>query len=281
MSPIYHNRGLVLPFVSSTLNHLALLTRSRAYRKLQAMAILHRGKPRHEPGVTRYCGRTVNFLDSHSFLYAWDDIMVNGVYDIGDADNPHLVDCGANIGLAQLYWKLRYDSFTSVCFEPDKEIFAMLQRNLVAWDCRTEAHCAAVGANAGEGVFLATGADDGHLAAEGSSVSGVKTEVRRLSPFLERPVDLLKIDVEGSEWGVLEEIRPRLEFVKRLFLECHDGRDSPQRLPDILALLKAAGYRCYTTTAQGSSTPLSKFEVTRDGFDQTTHVFALRPEVIR
>jgi hypothetical protein len=184
MNPIYHNRGLALPFVSSALDHVSLLARSRAYRKLQMLAILHRGRPRYDPGLIHYQDRAVNFVDSHTFLYAWDDIMVNGVYDIGAADCPHLIDCGANIGLAQFYWKLRYDSFTSVCFEPDPRIFETLQRNLAAWDCPTESHRAAVGAHPGQAPFLATGADDGHLAGEGSPASERKSKCAAYLRFL-------------------------------------------------------------------------------------------------
>jgi len=283
MSPIshYHSRGLVWPFLQSAVGHCREFIQSSAYRKLQQVAILNRGKKRHEPGAIHYQGKSIRYIDLHSFLYAWDDIMVKSIYDIGEVDQPYLIDCGANIGLAQCYWKIRYQNFSSICFEPDKLAFTTLHQNLQAWQCTTKAHQAALGASDTQAQFVAAGADAGHLLANGEDAVTEWVPIKRLSSYLDRPVDLLKIDIEGAECEVLEEIKNQLHLVKRIFIECHDHHDRPQKYAHILRLLDESGFRYYTVPGHGSEAPFSAIHLTSDGFDQNTHIFAIKPAYLQ
>ena len=43
--------------------------------------------------------------------------------------------------------------------------------------------------------------------------------IRRLSPFIHKKVDYLKIDVERAEFEILTEIQSKLHLVKQLHLE--------------------------------------------------------------
>ena len=45
---------------------------------------------------------------------------------------PRILDCGANIGLATLYFKLLYPGACITCFEPGAEAFRVLEANISA-----------------------------------------------------------------------------------------------------------------------------------------------------
>ncbi|MBI5619342.1 FkbM family methyltransferase, partial [Candidatus Gottesmanbacteria bacterium] len=47
-----------------------------------------------------------------------------------------------------------------------------------------------------------------------------------LSNYITKPVDLLKMDIEGSEQMVLEEIEHKLSFIREIVMEYHGTRTS-------------------------------------------------------
>jgi FkbM family methyltransferase len=257
---------------------LIRLIRDKEYRLLQTPGFLPRTKARGQPGKISYRGLPVAYVDAPSLISAWDEIFVNRIYDIGEASHPHFVDCGANIGLAELYWKCRYPDFTSACFEPDPGIYKVLVSNLSAWRCATEAVQRAVGAADGFAGFAGDGADSGRLLAKSAASVGQTTTVRvtRLSPFLERPVDLLKIDVEGAELEVMEECRHALGNVKRVFVECHSLVGKEQDYMDVLCILRECGFRCYPDAIVGPRAPLSTGIKPYRGIDLNLNVFGVR-----
>jgi hypothetical protein len=64
-----------------------------------------------------------------------------------------------------------------------------------------------------------------------------------VSDFIQGPVDLLKLDVEGAEWEVLEELRDsgKLRQVARLIIEYHHRLQDGRKLSGFLRLLEEAG----------------------------------------
>ena len=72
----------------------------------------------------------------HAYRY-WDlaflvdEVFLDGTYDIGPLpDNPVIVDCGANIGVATFYFVHTYPGAQVIAFEPDPSSFAMLTENV-------------------------------------------------------------------------------------------------------------------------------------------------------
>jgi FkbM family methyltransferase len=278
MSSIYHTRGFWQALLRQPAWHLREWSRNAAYRALHRFhRKLHR-LPRKVPARVSYAGRTIELVDGPSFLSAWDEIFVNRIYDVpvDDGAVPTLVDAGANIGLAALYWKLRYGKFNYLGFEPDSDIAACCRRNLAAWSVSGQLIEAAVGSVQGSTTFVPDGADGGHVVSATVAAAQTRTVlVQRLSAHLPANVDLLKIDVEGAEPEVLADVEPHLHRVRALFVEWHScpGRHG---LGVAISRLESAGFDCYAQVGLGPARPFLQ-RPTPGAFAQNLNLYAVRP----
>jgi FkbM family methyltransferase len=273
----YHERSHVRATCLPGWRHLRTWIGRPDYRRLFRFARALRRLPRFTDGAVDVAGREIRFVDAPSFLSAWDEIFVNRIYDIGECGYPpRLIDVGANIGLAALYWKQRYDRFTYLGFEPDPDIAAVCRRNLAAWEVGGELiECAVTGAGTSVS-FERDHADGGRVAPGGGGPSGLTVAARRLSQYLDDPVDLLKIDIEGSEREVLEEIAAKLGRVRRVFVEVHSRSGAPQPTAAVLAVLQTAGFRCYLHQIGGPDRAFAVIPAPDGDYDQLLNVYAVR-----
>lgn len=133
-----------------------------------------------------------------------------------------IFDFGANIGLATLYFRDKFPCAEIFAFEPDKDTFKILERNVNGYTGITLFN-GAVGLESGMLNFYhsETGKTSGLIKEFvndfNSKVSSVQVHAIRetLTPYFERNV-LIKLDIEGLEMDLLEEIA-RLPFQKA----CH------------------------------------------------------------
>src|SRR5262249_36214796 len=156
------------------------------------------------------------------------------------------LDCGANIGLASLFFKQLYPGARITAFEADPAIAAMLAANLRengASDVQTVA--AAVWTTNGDVDFDADGADAGSIRF-GSAHRGaapLRVPARRLRDVIDdEPIDLLKLDIEGAEADVLDDSFDRLANVRALLVEVHEVRPDRRQSSRVLDLLDRAGF---------------------------------------
>lgn len=268
-----HTHGALRAIAKPLWLHCRDTWRSPEYRALHRFARQLRSTGGHRP--VRFAGRTIQVGDGPSFLSAWDEIFVSGIYDVGTAGPaPRLVDAGANVGLAALYWQLHYPGFHYTGFEPDPAVAALCRANLAAWRVEGELHEAAVTGREGTVGFAADGADGGRVTP--GATGGRVVRSMRLAPFLAAPVDLLKIDIEGAELEVLRDSAGRLSAVRNIFVEVHSRPDRPQALPEILAILERAGFRCHLQVGFAAPQPLRATVVSPGGFDSQVNVFGVR-----
>jgi FkbM family methyltransferase len=163
---------------------------------------------------------------------------------------PVIIDAGSCIGMSVLYFKSVYPAARITAFEPDPEVCGVLRRNLErngAGDVRIVN--AGLGAAEGTATFTQDGADGGSMVAGGGGAKQVTIQVTRLSPYLDQPVDFLKMNIEGMEGDVFAEIEPKLANVKELAFEYHGFHDLPQNLGKILQILDRQGFRYAVTDA--------------------------------
>ncbi len=216
---------------------------------------LHVTLERRSPAGTvrfRFLGYDVESFSYATLLMLFRDIFMAGVYDLSlPAEQPRIVDAGANIGMATLYFSHRHPGSRIWAFEPDPRAFQLLQRN--------------VSRNRLENVtlFNAALADrDGTLpfyydeAAPELLIMSVHQERlprnRSMVPCLKLStavppgtLDLVKMDIEGAEGMVVAELAAsgRMTDIHRLLLEYHHGIGSvPSRLGDFLTLLENNGF---------------------------------------
>jgi FkbM family methyltransferase len=233
--------------------------------------------PRYRAATTRLFGKGLALVDAASFLVEFDEIFGRRLYDFpAGAPDPLIIDCGANIGLATIFWKQRFPASRIIAFEPDPAVFAALEQNVRTFGLHgVTLHASAVWTAETSLEFRAEGGASGRLApgAQGDRILRVPTV--RLRDFLSGRVDLLKVDIEGAETEVLADCVDRLGDVDRLFVEYHSDREEPQTLHCILSLLQDAGFRYHLTEALASPRPF----VSRPdsfGMDLQLNVFAFR-----
>jgi FkbM family methyltransferase len=275
-------RAAVAPFAHGPATSLARFWREPEYRQHLALQVQLAGLPRHEAATVDCGGFRLELVDAPSFLAAHYDIFVEEIYRFPFAhDAPSVVDLGANVGLATLWFKRHYPRARIVALEPDPAIFACLERNVranglsdvelvnqAAWDADTELD------------FFPDGADGGHAAERDMSESGarrpVKVKALAIDRFLgARPIDFLKIDIEGAEDVVVAACRPLLPRVGCLFIEYHSRSATPSRLGAIVAALEEAGFRLHVENARRRTRPFCRAD-TQGAFDMQLNLFAWR-----
>ena len=183
--------------------------------------------------------------DVVSFVWQYKEIMVDRCYDFKtNATHPVIYDCGANVGLASLFFAKQFPDSIIKAFEADKNISVIAQKNLAANKViNVEIINKAVWVNTEELSFASEGADGGSLISDGGNKQMV--QAIRLRDWLEREtrVDMLKMDIEGAESEVILDCENSLSHVQHLFLEYHSYSSQPQMLPEILGILKKNGLR--------------------------------------
>lgn len=213
----------------------------------------------------RLFGHPISYDSAGLLLFLFDEIFVEEHYRYeAPTDSPRIIDAGANIGMAALYFKLLYPQSRIVCIEPTGASYKLLKQNvgsLSGVETRQLALAAKQGtidftvSNALDGGDLAASASKydvlGKLGHQESDIKHERVPTDSLNRFLEEPVDLLKMDIEGAEGEVLEAARRNLGKISRIFLEHHELPNNLS-LTETERLLKSAGFSV-TVTDQGTS----------------------------
>src|ERR1700736_4768148 len=78
-----------------------------------------------------FAGRPIQVADADSFLGSYKEIFFDKVYAFPSVTpRPLIIDGGANIGLATLFFKRIYPQSRVIAFEADPAIFALLEQNI-------------------------------------------------------------------------------------------------------------------------------------------------------
>jgi FkbM family methyltransferase len=196
-------------------------------------------------------GMPVFFHDYYWLLEMYEDIFLRRQYEFETANPvPVIVDAGSNIGLAILFFKRLFPGATVLGFEPDPDTFELLTRNVEAnrlqgvrlrnealYDGREELDLFGDPSVPGSPQMTTSGA---RLAGAPRRVSAT-----RLSKHMSEPVDFLKIDIEGAERVVLDELEQagKLPLVGRMAIEYHHHMEAGEDgLAGLLATLERGGF---------------------------------------
>ncbi|QOY54069.1 FkbM family methyltransferase [Candidatus Sulfurimonas marisnigri] len=171
----------------------------------------------------------VSFLDFDLFKYLYKEIFLsNEYYFTADNKQPYIIDCGSNIGMSILYFKTIYPESKIIAFEPGKETYACLLKNIENNNLdNVAAYEVALSDKEGFIDFFYDEDDVGSLLM--SSVQerlpkqkrSVKSEL--LSSYIDKEVDFLKMDIEGAEMSVITELcnSGKIKYIKKMVIEYH------------------------------------------------------------
>jgi len=202
----------------------------------------------------RVLNYSVNVLDYNSFWLLFCEVFLLREYAFDSGDAPTILDCGANIGMTTLFIKWIHPDSRIVCFEPNPDAFRCLEKNVHDNGLdQVDLHEAAVSDN--EGLVTFYSSESGrtadlegsivHSMQPGKTLSTQQVHCVRLSDYIRDTIDMLKLDVQGAEGEVIEELSKadKLRLVNSFIIEYHDDRENEQnRLGHLLHLLENAGF---------------------------------------
>jgi FkbM family methyltransferase len=213
-----------------------------------AIALKRVNAARNTVGIA---GHTVHYLTYGSFRYLFQELFVKQEYYFATANpSPLIIDCGSNIGMSVLYFKMLYPRSRIIAFEPDDDAFRCLEQNIRDNDLQSvHAHKKAVAGSAGKVDWYYDTSNPGSLTKSTIRARMPKqrkeVEAVQLSTYITEDVDFLKIDVEGAELGVVQELSQSGQMcrVQQMALEYHHHIVGDEdRLSVLLAMLEQAGF---------------------------------------
>lgn len=162
------------------------------------------------------------FNDIYHGLYEWDFAVAPDV----------IVEAGAYIGLSTTYLARKYPNARIIAIEPDEDNYELLVRN-TAWNENISTIHAALWTESGSVSLGDPGKGDWALRVSEADVTGEvdQSELSRV-PAVTIPevmrtyqldkIDLLKLDIEGSEKEIFETSQPWIDCVDAISVELHD-----------------------------------------------------------
>lgn len=207
--------------------------------------------PYNHPGSHDLDGNTVEFNNGPELLHSLKEIYIEEVYKVKfDSDMPRILDCGANIGLAALYFKKNYPGAIITAFEPDPLNFQFLKKNIENNNLKNvELRNEAVWTENTTIQFASDGTLGSKIAGSQQHTDMVNVAAIRLKDLLNEKTDFLKLDIEGAEYEVLKDCRDSLGNITHLFIEFHGYFDKMYQLTDILQMVQDKGFVYYIKEA--------------------------------
>jgi len=184
----------------------------------------------------------IRSLSTTDYGVAWD-IYWRGCYQCPEPlpQVRRIVDLGANVGYSCLFWCQRFPDATVTAFEPHPEHLKAIAGHLSANRLadRVTVIAAAAGVSEGSGYL----ADAGSSSAITGTPDGYPIRVVDLFKTVKGPIDLLKIDIEGSEYGLLADERFPDFGARTVVVEWHKTADRPDGKKWSEDRLHDCGYR--------------------------------------
>ena len=168
-------------------------------------------------------------LRNNPFDYAtFEEVILNEAYNIPLGFEPtYIIDGGGNIGLTACFFATKFPKATIVTIEPDTENYKLLQlnckqyHNIHTLQCgiwKNDTHLKIENTHVGNNAFTVTETNEA-----GTDTIKALTVFSVMEQSNMPHIDVLKLDIEGSEKEVFEEnFEKWLPLTKVLIIELHD-----------------------------------------------------------
>jgi FkbM family methyltransferase len=163
--------------------------------------------------------------DSDGFIFG--QVIIDQQYFLPEVENVRLiVDCGANIGMSALYFARRYPGAKILAIEPEPDNYAMLERN-TRHLAAIHPICAAIWPRQATLTIVdptSSRASRSVSEPEGKGPGGIRSVQLRDLVAEHGQIDILKIDIEGSEKALFEDPDSDewLAHTRVIYAELHD-----------------------------------------------------------
>jgi FkbM family methyltransferase len=143
-----------------------------------------------------------------------------------------IIDAGANIGLASIYFSNKYPEAKIIAIEPEENNFSLLRENVKPLNNVTVIHAALwdknedvnlVDPGLGESGFMTEDKNElGNFPRKfRHSIKGITID-KLIEDYELHTIDILKIDIEGAEKEIFKDTLSWIERVNMLIIELHE-----------------------------------------------------------
>lgn len=172
-----------------------------------------------------------------------------------------ILDLGAHLGLAALFFARAYPKAQIDCYEPNPEAAILLKKNLS--NCtNVRVHCAGVSSKNGSSKLFVENIDgiptDATINAYDRKKSGknISVPILDIRDLISSEIDFIKMDIEGSEYNCLEVLDATPERIHCLAIEFHEAAKNIEKVHSAVARLIANGYRIFDKRHKEIDQPL-------------------------
>jgi FkbM family methyltransferase len=238
--------------------------------------------PHGVKGAIEINHHTFHSHDLRCFYDSYSEIIAGEIYRFHtNRKRPLIIDCGANMGVSVLFFATQYPNARIIAFEPEDEIFNVLQRNITSYNLtNVEIHKKAVWDSETTLQFFTDHGMGGSLTNVFHNQEPTSVKTVKLADYLHETVDFLKLDIEGAEYTVLKDCEEHLKNVEHLFVEYHSFVDQEQHLEDLLQLLKKNGFRYHLRESFSQNRPFVDKVLACENMDMAINIFATRVDKI-
>jgi FkbM family methyltransferase len=201
------------------------------------------------PPSQKIFGYTVKGTTYKELLYLFREIFMEEQYKFSPENKaPRILDCGANIGMALIYFKVKFPDAHILAFEPNPVVFELLKENVSANNLKNVEIVNA-------GLANEIGVIDFYIDRKNTLVSSVdptragkeKIQVKAvtLSTYLQgKQFDFAKIDIEGAEWQLIKDIDPTgtINNIKQYIFEYHHNYEERHSMSEFLKAFEKHGF---------------------------------------
>lgn len=251
----------IKPFkiLKTILNH-ALIAKESGYpfkHKLEILKVLNGlylksvffGKKQEV--TQKIFGYKVTAYDYSNLLYLFKEVFLSKEYYFqSEKQNPAIIDCGANIGMAVLYFKFLYPNCSVTAFEPNPLAFYLLNKNITQNNLSNVAIKNVALSNRDGSIEFFTKGRQGMLVASIIKERGgddcISIQSQKMSDFIkDNKFDLLKMDIEGAETEVMEDLilAGKIKNISAYIIEYHHRIDhNKTSMTDFIRPFEERGY---------------------------------------
>lgn len=179
-----------------------------------------------------------------------------------------IIDVGANIGLATVFFKYHFPDSRMICIEPDPDNVKILQKNIIfnhLKDCEVLTNGLW---HSDQKLKLSNDFRDGLswstrvIESQEGGIMGLSIE-SLLEKCNQEVIDLVKLDIEGTEFELfrnLPTMLPLLEKTRSIIIEVHQEFGDPS---EIIEVLRQSGFLTFRTGHLLLAANLQKFPLTQ------------------
>jgi FkbM family methyltransferase len=202
----------------------------------------------------------LNISNTEPIFLNYEEFFIDGIYDSYDLDNCKVVfDIGANVGLWTKYILSR-NAKKVYCFEPNKKALLHLEKSLKNDKNITIIDKAIYKENASLKFYIneenslisSLIAESGHSPSYDVSAITLEEAIKNSN---EEKIDLIKIDVEGVEFGIIDTLSKEIvEKIDSFLIEYHDFyfENGMGKVENMIKKLKELGFKVEQSTVKNT-----------------------------